>query len=229
MAYGHKDIPNRIEILSIEDPERDRIISDAEAKRLGLRWNRRKGLTKRLGFDPQQTNEEDDAEAVQQGTAMRQRLRDRLNHIPDIPDHFPPPEQPEPLRRRASSPENQAPRSYKRIRLELADSEEPENSTPNEIFNPSVSHIDSVEIPVPDGAAAHPLIINSDSEDDLPAPPSRTRHRTHNPFILEEAEEGDESDDDLSFPGRSHSLSDSNSDSNSDSDESFIIVDDYFE
>ncbi len=35
LAYGHKDIPNRMEILSIEDPERDSIISDAEANEMG--------------------------------------------------------------------------------------------------------------------------------------------------------------------------------------------------
>ena len=206
-------------------------------KQIGLRWNRRKDLTKRLGYDPQQTNEEDDAEAVQQGNVMRQRLRERINRVPDVPDHFPPPEPHAPHRRRAPSPENQAPRRYKRIRLET-DSDEGENVTHGEPFEPLSSH------PGSEGAAGHSIIITSDSDDDQPPPPARSRpirdprnrRRSPNPFLLDEAEEADESDDDQPAHRRtsdsvSDSLADSlsSSDSDSDSDDSFIIVDDYFE
>ncbi len=168
---------------------------------------------------------------------MRQRVRERINRVPDVPDHFPPPEPHARQRRRASSRENQAPRSYKRIRVE-PDSDEAETDTHREPFEPLSSH------PGSDGAPGHSIVINSDSDEDQPAPPARTgplrdprhRRRSHNPFLLDEAEEADESDDDQPAHRRtldsvSDSLADSlaSSDSDSDSDDSFIIVDDYFE
>ncbi len=42
---------------------------------------------------------------------MKQLLRERINRVPDVPDNFPPPEPNAQHRRRAPSPENQAPRS----------------------------------------------------------------------------------------------------------------------
>ena len=224
MAYGHKDIPHPVEMLTIENPAREMVLADLEARRLGLRWRRRRGVVRRLGFDPLEPTEENDDEAVDQGHEMRQRLRDRINQVADIPDHFPPPD-PNPRRRsRSVSPENQTPRPRKRVRMQEEESD-PEDSLPLSALRPPQSPI---------GATVdQPHRIESDTEE-APSPARRPRasrrgrRLSRNPFVLSEAEEEQSEGEDAPVHSSTRARSDSSSDSSessSDSDDSFIVDD----
>ena len=215
MAYGHKDIPHPVELLTIENPARELVLADLEARRLGLRWKRRRGVARRLGFDPLEQTEETDEAAVEQGHEMRQRLRDRINQVPDIPDHLPPPDLNPRRRSRSVSPENQTPRPRKRVRMLEGDSDT-DDSMPLSALQRPLS---------PDsGSSAEPLRIDSDVED-APPPVRRPRakrrahRRSRNPFILSEAEEGqwegEEAPEHSSTRVRSESSSSDSSESSS--------------
>ena len=225
MAYGHKDIPHPVEMLTIENPAKEMVLADLEARRLGLRWRRRRGVVRRLGFDPLEPTEENDEEAVDQGHQMRQRLRERINQVADIPDHFPPPDQNPRRRSRSVSPENETPRPRKRVRMQEEESDA-EDSLP-------LSALNRPQSPIAD-TAAQPLRIESDSEE-APTPARRarrrprSRRRARNPFVLSEAEE-EQSDGEAapvhsSTRARSDSSSTDSSESSSDSDDSFIVDD----
>ena len=225
MAYGHKDIPHPVELLTIENPARELVLADLEARRLGLRWKRRRGVARRLGFDPLEQTEEDDEQAVEQGHQMRQRLRDRINQVPDIPDHLPPPDLNPRRRSRSVSPENQTPRPLKRVRM-LEEDSDPDDSLP-------LSAIQRPRSPVA-GTSAQPLRIDSDGEE-APPPVRRPRakrrghRRSRNAFVLSEAEEepseGEQAPEHSSTRVRSDSSSSDSSNSSSDSNDSFVVDD----
>ncbi len=85
LAYGHKDIPNRIEINKIDDPAREKVITEKEARRVGLLWKRSNAIAKRLGYDPAERVEETDEEAVEAGKRMGEGIRNLLGLVPEIP------------------------------------------------------------------------------------------------------------------------------------------------
>ncbi len=67
LAYGHKDIVNRVEINKIDEPARENVITELEASRVGLLWKHTKGIANRVGYDPADSVEQSEKEALEAG------------------------------------------------------------------------------------------------------------------------------------------------------------------
>jgi hypothetical protein len=126
-----------LEVDEVRDQHRAPVIAAVELRGRGLRWQRRKGVAKRLGFDPAQQDSEGEEEAVAAGRAMRERQRARFEQVPDLPDRYDPTEARPPSRR---SDPNDTRAKLRRVRL-------PSNS----------------EEVIPSESSRHPLRIDSDS------------------------------------------------------------------
>ena len=79
-----------VEVDEVRDQQRATIIAAVELRKKCLRWQRRKGVEKRLGFDPAQQDSEGEEEAVAAGQAMRERQRTLLTQVPELPDRYDP-------------------------------------------------------------------------------------------------------------------------------------------
>ena len=146
-----------VEVDEVRNQQRATIIAAVELRKCGRRWQRRKGVEKRLGFDPAQQDSEGEEEAVAAGRAMRERQRARLEQVPELPDRY------GPTSVRAPSPHPDAPPA-KRRRVSLASTSDAEDTAPTQ-------------------ADTTPFRLNSDSESDHPhsshpdtdAPPTKVR------------------------------------------------------
>ena len=67
-----------VEVDEVRDQQRATVITAVELRKTGRSWRRRKGVQKRLGFDPAQQDSEGEEEAVAAGQAMRERQRELL-------------------------------------------------------------------------------------------------------------------------------------------------------
>ncbi len=105
-----------LEIDEVRDAQRNHIIAAVEARRKGLIWPRRKGVVKRLGFDPAQDVSEGE-EAVAAGREMRARQRARLTQVPDLPDRYDPTTARPPCRRTATPDPDAPPPKLRRVQL----------------------------------------------------------------------------------------------------------------
>ena len=117
LSYGHKDLNVVLEIDEVRDAQRNQIIAAVEARRKGLIWPRRKGVVKRLGFDPAQDVSEGEEEAVAAGREMRARQRARLTQVPDLPDRYDPTTARPPCRRTATPDPDAPPPKLRRVQL----------------------------------------------------------------------------------------------------------------
>ena len=233
LAYGHKDIPNRVEINKIDDPAREKVITELEARRVGLLWKRSKGIATRLGYDPGHRVEETDEEALEAGKRMGVGIQNLLAQVRDLPDRYIP--QGRKPHKRIKPPKQGANSSapLKRVRL-LSDSE-------HEVISKDVSSIT--------GYAAEECAVNGATPTVLSTPRNAetssskrssssikhrhvgSRGRVSNPFIISEAEESGDEDTDSKASSRSkcHSSSDSDSESDSESDDCFIVDNNCFD
>ena len=169
-----------LEIDEVRDQQRATVIAAVELRKTGLRWQRRKGVEKMLGFDPAQDDSEGEEEAVAAGRAMRVRERALLTQVPELPDKY------DPTSVRASSPQSQD-LPAKRRRVHLASTSDAEdmptgsNTQPDttafrlnsesETEHPPSSHPDTdappaklrrVRLPSNSDEECHPLRIDSD-------------------------------------------------------------------
>ena len=58
LSYGHKDMKLVVEVDEVRDQQRATVIAAVELRKKGRRWQKRKGVEKRLGFDPEQQDSE---------------------------------------------------------------------------------------------------------------------------------------------------------------------------
>ncbi len=233
LAYGHKDIPNRIEINKIDDPAREKVITELEARRVGLLWKRSKAIATRLGYDPTKRVEETDEEAIEAGKRMLDGIRNLISVVPQNPDMCIPQVR-KPHKRPHSLKEislSSAP--LKRVRLPSDSVEE------SEILSPATLST-AIEIPVTIPKPA--LLSTLENLENVKRTASFSNHKHRrkytrcqksNPFIISEAEES--RDDDTNSTSstfskdKSSSDSDSNSDSDSDSDDCILVDNNSFE
>ena len=120
-----------VEIDEVRDAQRAKVIAAVEARRTGLIWQRRKGVEKRLGFDPAQVEPEGEEEALAAGREMRVRQRAVLSQVPDLPDRYDPTSVRPPSRRSATPEPDAPPAKLQRVRLpSISDDEDqpPEHS-----------------------------------------------------------------------------------------------------
>ena len=103
-----------VEVDEVRDQQRATVIAAVELRKKGLRWQRRKGVEKRLGFDPAQQDSEGEEEAVAAGRAMRERQRALLTQVPELPDRYDPTSVRPPSRR---SDPDAPPKKRRRVRL----------------------------------------------------------------------------------------------------------------
>ena len=90
-----------------------------ELRKKGLRWQRRKGVEKRLGFDPALQDSDGEEEAVAAGLAMCERQRALLTQLPELPYMY------------APTSDYAAPQAKrKRIRLPSTSSAQPPSQRP---------------------------------------------------------------------------------------------------
>ena len=222
-----------MEINKIDDPAREKVITEKEARRVGLLWKRSNTIAKRLGYDPAERVEETQEEALEAGKRMGTGIQNLLAQVPDLPDRYIP--QGPKAHKRTKPPKQEANSSgpLKRVRL-LSVSE-------NEEISEEVSSIT--------GCAAEPSSANRPTPTLLSTPknaetysrkksmPSiKHRHvgspdRVSNPFIISEAEESGDEDTDSKASSRSkrHSFSDSDSESDSESDDCFFLDNNCFD
>jgi len=218
MAYGHKDIPNRIEINKIDDPAREKVITELEARRVGLLWKRSKAIGTRLGYDPAKRVEETDEEAIEAGKRMVDGIRNLISVvcIPQVPKTHKRPHAPKEISM-SSAP-------LKRVRLpsDIEEEDMPETLSPTTLCS-------GVESPVTIPKQAVLSTLENPENAKSTASCSKRKHRrkctrdqTSNPFIISEAEESGE-DKTNSTSSTFSSDSDSNSDSDSDSDDCILV------
>jgi len=131
-----------VEVDEVRAQQRATVIAAVELRKKGRRWQRRKGVEKRLGFDPAQQDSEGEEEAVAAGRAMRERQRALLIQLPELPERKETTSARPPSRRSSPHP---SPAKFRRVRL-------PSNS----------------EEDLPSELRRHPLIIVSDSEEERP-------------------------------------------------------------
>ncbi len=105
------------ELDEFRDQRRATVIAAVEARRTCLIWHRRKGVEKRLGFDPAQDEPEGEEEAVAAGIEMRARQRALLAEVPDLPDRYDPTAVRPPSRRSATPEPDAPPAKLQRVRL----------------------------------------------------------------------------------------------------------------
>ena len=106
-----------LEVDEVRDQQRATVIAAVELRKV-RRWQKRKGVEKRLGFDPAQQVSEGEEEAVAAGRAMRERHRALLTQVPELSDRYDPTSV-RPSSRLSATPDSVAPR-VKRRRVRLA-------------------------------------------------------------------------------------------------------------
>ena len=129
LAFGHKDITHDVEEVEITNPGADQIMSDKEARRVGLLWSRRPGAVNRIGFDPANEREESDEAALGAGRDMRSHLRALINQVDAVPDR-PIPQEDRPILHRREVNEVSPARPRNRVRM-MADSGDEEDTERN--------------------------------------------------------------------------------------------------
>ena len=222
-----------MEINKIDDPAREKVITEKEARRVGLLWKRSNTIAKRLGCDPAERVEETEEEALEAGKRMGVGIQNLLSQVPDLPDRYIP-QGPKPHKR--TKPSKQGANSsgpLKRVRL-LSVSE-------NEEISEEVSRLTgcAAEQCSENGPTKTVLstLENAETSSSKTSSP-KTEHRrvgsgghVSNPFIISEAEESGDEDSDSEVCSRSkrHSSSDSDSDSDSQSDDCFIVDNNCFD
>ena len=77
-----------MEIHKIDDPAREKVITEKEARRGGLLWKRSKTIANRLVYDPAERVEETDEEAIEAGKRMGMGIQKLLAQVPDLPDRY---------------------------------------------------------------------------------------------------------------------------------------------
>ena len=164
-----------VEVDEVRDQQRATIIAAVELRKTGLRWQRRKGVEKRLGFDPVQDDSEGEEEAIDAGRAMRVRQRALLTQVPDLPDRYDPTSVRPPSRRSATPDPDAPPTKRNRIRLPSTSSARAPShrpSSPHPDTTPAKLlpvHLPSnSEEDLPSESRLHPLRIDSDSESERP-------------------------------------------------------------
>ncbi len=88
LAYGHKDVQQTLDADHNPPGVFDKILTIKEAKRLGLLWERRPRLVRELGYDPAIQQEESEEDAIDAGDAIRGRVADLVNQVPNQTYHF---------------------------------------------------------------------------------------------------------------------------------------------
>ncbi len=88
LAYGHKDVQQTLEADHHPPGVFDKILTIKEAKRLGLLWERRPRLLRELGYDPAIQQEETEEDAIDAGDAIRGRVAELVNQVPNQPYQF---------------------------------------------------------------------------------------------------------------------------------------------
>ena len=240
LAIGHHQVTASVEHDRVQNPGGDLIMTNAEARRVGLLWSRRRGAEKRAVMDLSHVNEETEEEALAAGRQMRAGIRAVVNQIPDLPDRYDPTDRP-PLRHRNQSKnnENSAPSSGKYRRIELApetEDEEEDSSALNTPISPLSSANNRRNTPQRFPSIRWPT-----------AGQVQATRKTHsgkraraNQFVEDEAEDaGDEEDETAtsrtgsssrsSNTSRTQNEADRESDSDSDFDLSFVVDDDWVE
>ncbi len=90
LALGHRDIVQNVE----EDRENvgnsDKVLTDRQARELGLLWKRRVGFEKHLLRIPYRRNEENEGDAIAADVAQRNRVQHLIDQVPNIPYRFQP-------------------------------------------------------------------------------------------------------------------------------------------
>ena len=233
LAYGHKDIRNRMEINKIDDPAREKVITEKEARRVGLLWKRSNTIAKRLGCDPAERVEETEEEALEAGKRMGVGIQNLLAQVPDLPDRYIP--QGRKPHKRIKPPKQGANSSgpLKRVRL-LSVSENEEISEEVSSITGYAADQSSANDPT---QAVHSNPENAETTSRKASTPSikhrhvESRGRVSNPFIISEAEESGDEDSDSEASSRSklHPSSDSDSESDSESDDCFIVDNNCFD
>jgi len=292
LAYGHKDITERVIQDHIRNPGADLVLANKEARELGLVWGRRKGALKRLGYDPAVRNEESDDDALQAGRDMRARMTQMLNRVDEVPDRLLPQEDRPILHRTRTEPIQ----ALRRVRLpsidEIVSEPEPQPPVPVTQTQVALNLMFPDQFPAPQNQTTihkHPLTreeqagidefhnifervgasssSNSAAQSTPPIPATRARESETDSgdlphllaltrrrptkklrreraraFFLQEAEEGESTDEDaprsrkrshhknIKAPsGISHPRTDSEHESGTESDMSFVVGDDIFE
>ena len=258
LAIGHNQVTASVEQDRVENPGGDSIMSESDARRVGLLWSKRRGATNRVDRHLAHLPAEREDEEIAAGHRIRARARERIAQIPDHPDRYDPVAA-RPPSRRARSPSSTTPhgpkRKLKRVEIDLTSDEEMETEPTPPGENPistagfhrglarldSDSEADHPPAPLPNSRPSSVL-----SNDELPlfrpnlirlgrggARHRRARRRVPHPFILSEAEESEDEPASPSETSLPHSAmpshSDNDSASESDSDDSFVVSDDNFE
>ena len=191
LAYGHKDIPNRIEINKIDNPAREKVITEMEARRVGLLWKRSKAIATRLGYDPAERVEETDEEAIDAGKRMIGGVRTLLAQVPEISDKYNPHVRKTSKRRQPTKELSKSACSMKRVRLPSAYAEDeiPETLSSSRVCSGVEGQI---TIPMPAVQSTLENSENTTRKAHLAKNKHRrkgARHSKSNPFVISEAVE----------------------------------------
>ena len=219
LAIGHHLVTASVEQDRVENPGGDLIFTNAEARRVGLLWSRRRGAEKRAGIDLARLNEETEEEALEAGHQMRAGVHAMVNQIPDLPDRYNPNEQTH-LRRNQETQQNEEgePIRTKYRRIQMA-SETDDDEAASVGLN--------VHQPFPSRA-------NSTARHLQPTPITQKGRRGRaNAFVHDEPmEDGDDEEEmatNRAASTGSRSENHSDSDIDSDSDLSFVVNDEWIE
>ena len=110
LAYGHKDVAQRLEADHDPPSVFDQFIPSKEAKRLGMHWQRRARCVKEIGYDPALQVEDTEEDASAARDTMRERVADMINQIPDPEYQFMPQDDRTPKSIRIRGNTNERPR-----------------------------------------------------------------------------------------------------------------------
>ena len=227
LAIGHHLVTASVEQDRVENPGGDLIFTNAEARRVGLLWSRRRGAQKRAGIDLSRIDEETEEEALAAGREIRAGLRAIVNQIPELPDRYNPNDQP-PLRRLHESQQNEEgePISTKYRRIEMSAVTDDDETA-------------SVGLKTPQPFPSSSISMGGQVQQTWKTH-NRKRDRA-NAFADEEAmEAGDENEEESannraasnsrsSTRSRTENHSDRETDSDSESNLSFVVDDGWFE
>ena len=247
LAIGHTQVTAAVQQDRIENPGGDAIYTEAEARKKGLLWSRRKGAEKRADLILTPIEEETEEDAVEAGRQMRANIIDTLRQLPDLPDRYNPEDARPPRRRHSPSrDENTTRTKFRRVQLASENGEEEAEMDQAEAMdlNPdrelletralvqgtrdTIANIDQIFVDVQESE------IDYAREHSFASARRRPRTRRAHGFILDEAEEGNECQTpspslDTSGLAGDDEDSDLDSLSNIDPDDSFIVEDDFFE
>jgi len=222
-----------MEINKIDDPAREKVITEKEARRVGLLWKRSNTIANRLGYDQAERVEETDEEAIEARKRMGVDIQNLLAQFPDLPDRYIP-QGPKP-HKRTKPPKLGANYSgpLKRVRL-LSVSEDEEISEEVSIITCCAAELSSANDPTQTVLSTPE---NAETTSRKASTPSiKHRHvgscgRVSNPFIISEAQESGDEDSDSEASSRSklHPSADSDSESDSESDDCFIVDNNCFD